>query len=87
MVICKNLCFEEKEMARIYPPNQKIQSAKSSTFRRFPPNAQNSCREPCNVGLQKFSFSYLIDYAKSMYFEYDLCTMYLNNMQSSNHKY
>ena len=46
IVIRKTLNFEEKEMARIYSPSQKFQNAKFSTFWRFPPNAQNSWREP-----------------------------------------
>ena len=39
--------FLLQEMARIDPPNQKTRNAKVSTFWRFPPNAKNSCREPC----------------------------------------
>ena len=32
-----------QEMVRIYPQNRKIQNAKLSSFRLFPPYAQNSC--------------------------------------------
>ena len=39
--------FLLQEMACIDPPNQKTRNAKVSTFWRFPPNAKNSCREPC----------------------------------------
>ena len=52
MVFCKTFYYQE--MARIYPPNQKIQNAKFSTFWRFPPNAQNSWREPCHALLSTF---------------------------------
>ena len=45
MVYCNTFYYQE--MARIYPPSQKPQNAKVSTFWRFPPNAKNSWREPC----------------------------------------